>query len=68
MSRKARMSGMSLVIPLLIIVAIVTQTVAFLVTLWIQRKRNTGEDKVQNFADYKKRLDKNEVSPDEQDA
>ena len=56
------MNGIPLIVTLLIITAIVTQTVAFLVTLWIQRKRHVEEDKVLNFADYSKRFDKNEFS------
>ncbi|MDR1858520.1 MAG: hypothetical protein LBQ69_03535 [Treponema sp.] len=57
------MNAVTLAITLLILVAIVSQAVAFIITLKIRRKAGDGEGSVLDFSEWKDRI-KSEVPPE----
>jgi hypothetical protein len=60
------MGTVPLVITLLILVAIASQAVAFIITLRIRRKTGEKEDEELDFSSYKDRYDRDKVSPNAQ--
>jgi phosphotransferase system glucose/maltose/N-acetylglucosamine-specific IIC component len=53
-------------VTLLIITAVLAQTIAFFVTFWIRRKsvvKDDREDDVPNFTDCKDQSEKDKISP-----
>jgi len=57
------MNAVTLAITLLILVAIVSQAVAFIITLKIRRKAGDGEGSVLDFSEWKDRI-KSEAPPE----